>query len=285
LTGRLTAALVLALTVAAPLAAQTMRNYTARRPLAGAQPPLRTTLDFGAGRVVVRAGAADELYRVGLRYDGDRYTPIHRYDPRTGILHLGVRSVGGAGLRVTSRSQLEQVARFEFAPSVPLLLAANLGASEAVLDLGGLNLVELAVRSGATRGTVDVSRPTTGDCREALFSVGAAELVALRLANAGCAEVRVEGGVGRAVLDFTGAWRRDILVSAELSMGTLTLRVPRGTGVLVTAERFLTRFAVEGLERRDDTWTTPSFATADRKLTVELKTNVAGFEVEWVDGR
>ncbi len=30
-------------------------------------------------------------------------------------------------------------------------------------------------------------------------------------------------------------------------------------------------------------WTTPGFAEAEHKLTVELKTNVAGFEVEWVD--
>lgn len=276
-------AAVLALVATPALTAQTMRTYSASRPLKGAQPPLRTTLEFGAGRVVVRAGPGTDLYDVGLRYDADRYTPVHRYDPRTGILQLGLRSVGGGGIRVTSRSQLEQVARFEFAPTVPLLLQANLGASEAVIDLGGLNLVEVAVRSGATRGTVDVSRPTRGECREALFSVGAAELVAMRLANAGCAEVRVEGGVGRAVLDFTGTWRRDVRVTAELSMGTLTLRVPRGTGVRVSADRFLTRFALDGFGRSGNDWTTPGFAEAEHKLAVELKTNVAGFEVEWVD--
>jgi hypothetical protein len=282
-TTRALVALAALLAAATPLAAQSMRTYGASRPLAGAQPPLRTTLDFGAGRVVVRAGDVDELYRVGLRYDADRYTPVHRYDGRTGILHLGVQSIGGTGLRVTSRSHLEQVARFAFSPRVPLLLQANLGASEAVLDLGGLTLVELAVRSGATRGTVDFSSPTRGDCREALFSVGAAELMAMHLANAGCATVRVEGGVGRAVLDFGGEWRRDVRITAELSMGTLTLRVPRGTGVQVLADRFLTRFTLDGFERDANTWRTPGFAGAGRKLSIELKTNVAGFEVEWVD--
>lgn len=280
---RLPTLLAALVAVAAPLGAQTMRTYGASRAHVGAQPPLRTTLDFGAGRVVVRAGSDGDLYDVGMRYDADRYTPVHRYDPRTGILHLGVRSIGGTGIRVTSRSQLEQVARFAFAPTVPLLLEANLGASEAVLDLGGLTLVELAVRSGVTRGTVDFSAPTRGECREALFSVGAAELVAMRLANAGCAEVRVEGGVGRAVLDFGGAWRRNTRVTAELSMGTLTLRVPRGTGVRIAADRFLTRFALDGFTREGNSWTTPDFASASRSLTVELKTTVAGFEVEWVD--
>ncbi len=278
-----TVLLAAALALAAPLGAQSMRSYTASRPLGGPQPPLRTTLDFGAGRVVVRAGADDILYDVRLRYDAERYAPIHRYEPRTGILHLGVASVGGAGIRVTSRSQLEQVARFEFAPSVPLLLQANLGASEAVLDLGGLHLVELAVRSGATRGTVEVSRPTSGECREATFSVGAAELVAMHLANAGCAAVRVEGGVGRAVLDFGGAWRRDVAVSAELSMGTLTLRIPHGTGVRIDADRFLSHLATTEMTRDGNVWTTAGFASATHKLTVQLKTNVAGVEVEWID--
>lgn len=276
-------AATLLLTAPTPIAAQTMRLYGASRPVADAQPPLRTTLDFGSGRVVVRAGTGGDLYDVGMRFDADRYTPVHRYDPRTGILRLGVQSIGGAGLRVTSRGQLEQVARFEFAPGVPLLLEANLGASEAVIDLGGLTLVEVAVRSGATRGTVDVSSPTAGTCREALFSVGAAELVAMRLANAGCAEVRVEGGVGRAVLDFTGTWRRDMRVIAQLSMGTITLRIPRGTGVRIAAERFLTRLSVDGFTRDGNEWRTPGFADAAHKLSVELKTNVAGFEVEWVD--
>ncbi len=272
-----------ALVAAGPLGAQTMRTYGASRPVADAQPPLRTTLEFGAGRVVVRAGADDALYDVGLRYDADRYTPLHRYDPRTGILQLGLKTVGGTGLRVTSRGQLEQVARFAFAPTVPIILQAHLGASEAVLDLGGLTLVELVVRSGVTRGTVDFSSPTRGDCREALFSVGAAELVAMRLANAGCAEVRVEGGVGRAVLDFTGSWRRNTRLTAELSMGTLTLRIPRGTGVRVTADRFLTRFDLDDFARTGNTWSTPDFAGATRTLSVALTTNVAGFEVEWVD--
>lgn len=279
----LAATLALVACGAAPLAAQSMRNYAAERQLHGAQPPLRATLDFGAGRVVVRAGDGPDLYKMRVRYDADRYAPVQEYDHRTGILHLGLRSVGKAGFRVTSRSHLDQVARFEFAPSVPLILSANLGASDAILDLGGLTLVELAVRSGGTRGTIDFSRPTLGQCREALFTVGATELVAMHLANAACALVRVEGGVGRAVLDFTGEWRGDTRVVANLAMGTLTLRVPRGTGVQVSAQRFLTKLSIDGLERRDDGWATPGFREAANKLSIELETTVAGIEVEWVD--
>ena len=273
-----------AVLLASPAAAQTMRNYAVGRPVAeAAQPPVRALLEFGAGRVLVRASTGTALYDAKLRYDAERFTPIHQYQPRTGTLRLGLESIGRAGIRVTSRNHLEQVARFEFAPNVPLSLEAALGSSDAVLDLGDLTLTELYVRSGATRGTVDFTAPTRGACRQALFAVGAAELMAMRLANAGCERVRVEGGMGRAVLDFSGTWRRNVQIEAALAMGSLTLRIPRDVGVEISAQRFLTRLNVKGRERDGNTWRTAGFAEASRKLTLELKASVSGMEIEWID--
>jgi hypothetical protein len=278
------AGLALLLTGATTLPAQAMRSFSTSRPARAGDPSLlRTTLDFGAGRVVLRAGAPDQLYRMQLRYDAERFAPIHDYEPAIGALHLGLDQQGRGGIRVTSRAQLEQVARFEFSPQVPLELTANLGASEATLDLGDLTIAALLVRSGATRGMVDFSRPTRGECRGATFAVGATELSVMYLANAGCAELRVEGGVGRAVLDFSGTWRRNPRLSVALAMGTLTLRVPRGTGVRIRGDKVLTSIAGEGLARASDTWSTTDFATATRTVDIELKTSVAGVELAWID--
>lgn len=280
----LLAGLIVLATGTAPLSAQAMRTFSTSRPARAGDPALlRTTLDFGAGRVVLRAGAAGQLYRMQLRYDAERFAPIHDFEPASGSLHLGLGQQGRGGIRVTSRAQLEQVARFEFAPQVPLELTANLGASEATLDLGDLTIAALLVRSGATRGMVDFSRPTRGECRGATFAVGATELSVMHLANAGCAELRVEGSVGSALLDFSGTWRRSPRLSVALAMGTLTLRVPRGTGVRIRGEKVLTSIAGEGLARAGDTWSTADFSTATRTVDIELKTSVAGVELDWID--
>jgi hypothetical protein len=269
---------------AGPLGAQAMRSYTVARPLPVTPAPLRATIDFGAGRVAIRSGVPGQLYAARFRYDAERFAPIQRYDARTGILHLGLETVGGGGIRVTSRQHLEQQATITFAPGVPFLLEANLGASDATIDLGGLQLAAVTIRSSASSSVIDVSSPTTGTCRLATFSIGAGELEARQLADAGCEEVRVEGGVGRAVLDFRGSWRRDARVVAELAMGTLTLRVPRGVGVRIdAADRFLSRLQAEGLTRNGDAWTTPGFDAATHHLRVVLTTNVAGVAVEWVE--
>lgn len=263
-------------------AAQTMRAFTASRAV-GRERQLRATLDFGAGTVRLAPASAGQLYRMQLRYDAERYAPVQQYEPRNGILRLGLESVGKGGMRVSSRNQLAQSADVAFSASVPLSLTANLGASEARLDLGGLTLTEFALRSGATRGTVDFSAPTRGTCRSATLSVGATEITVLHLANAACGEVRIDGGVGRASLDFSGQWRRNARVVIDLAMGSITLRIPRGTGVRLVAERFLSRIDADGLEKQGNIWTTPGFDGAARKIDVELKTAMAGVNIEWIE--
>ena len=265
-----------------PASAQVMRAFSATRPSAGER-MLRATLEFGAGRVVVQPGTAGELYRAALRYVSERSAPVHEYDRRTGILRLGLEAVGGGGVRVTSRAHLSQTARFELAPDIPLSLLANLGAAEASMDLGGTTLNDLTVRTGATRGTLTFSRPTVGRCQQATFTLGASNLEVRRLAAAGCSLVRVEGGVGGITLSFDGAWRRDASVEVELSMGTMTLRVPRDVALRITAARFLTSLDAAGLTRNGNVWSSEGFETAAHKLSVELKTSMAGVKIVWID--
>lgn len=276
--------LAMATLAATTVHAQTMRAFSAMRPANGER-MLRATLDFGAGRVVVQPGLAKDLYRAAVRYDAERSAPVQSYDARTGILRVGLESVGGGGVRVTSRKQLEQTGRFEFSPDIPLSFTANLGAADATIDLGGTTLVDVGVHSGATRSSLTFSRPTQGECRKAQFTVGASELDVRQLANAGCETIQVEGGIGRATLGFEGTWRRNSSVAVAMSMGTITLRVPRGVGLQITAGRFMTSLDVEGLTRSGNVWSTANYSAAPRKLTIELKTSMAGVNVEWIEGR
>lgn len=275
----LSAAAVVASTTS--VTAQTMRTATSSRPIAGER-MLRATIDFGAGTLRVMPARPGELYRMQLRYDADRNAPVNEYDARTGILRVGLESNGGAGIRVTSRAQLDQRAELNFAQRVPIILAANLGASEAVLELGGMTLASLAVRGGASQTMVRFAAPTVGDCESATFSVGAGELEVSGLANSGCAQLRVDGGVGRATLNFDGVPRRHQHAAISMAMGGVTLRFPEGTAVQLVASRFLAALDAEGFEQVGNTWTTPGFDQAKRKVTLELKASAAGVKVEWI---
>jgi hypothetical protein len=232
--------------------------------------------------VHVGPAASGDLYRMQLRYDADRNGPVNQFDAATGAVRLGLQGNGNAGIRVTSRAQMAQRAEIGLAPTVPLTLNANLGASNATLDLGGLSLTSLAVRGGASSTTVNFDTPNRATCTSATFTLGAAELDVSGLANSGCAEIRVDGGVGRAMLSFDGAWQRNQRAQVSLAMGGLTLRIPRTMGVRLVASRFLSALDAEGFEQEGNVWSTPGFATAKQTLTVELKTSASGVRVEWL---
>ena len=267
---------------AGALRAQTMRPFTTFRQLHG-ETRLDARLEFVAGRLRVGPGRGTELYRMNLAYDADRFVPLSRYDPASGTALLGVEPVGGPGLRVVSRHQLQQDAEVQLSPQSDLALAVSLGAVEADLDLGGLRLMELRLEAGASRSVVRFSRPNPIRCRSADISAGAAEVSILELGNSRCDRLRVEGGIGRMTLDFGGAWTGSQRAELSLAVTELRLRLPRKVGVRITMDRFLASFDPGGLIRRGNEWVTPGYDQAERHLDLALKTTVGGVRIDWTN--
>jgi hypothetical protein len=262
-------------------AAQTMRPFTTFRQLHG-ESRLAATLDFAAGNVRIAPGRGDELYRMTLSYDADRFAPLSRYDASAGAVHLGVETIGGTGLRVVSDEQIRQLAAVELSPRTDLGLNLTLGAVEANIELGGLRVSRLSLETGASRASVHFSQPNAGRCSSAAFTAGAAELVVTGLGNSRCAEVKLDGGIGRATLDFSGTPTATQRADITMAVGELILRLPRGMPVRITMDRLLASFKPRGLERRGDAWVTPGFDAAGRHLDIAVKTAVGGITLEWV---
>jgi hypothetical protein len=128
---------------------------------------LRADLQYAAGVLRLGAGPADELYRMDVSYDEDRFVPRSRFDAVRGEVLLGVEAAGRGGLRVVSQHQLQQSATVSFSPNVDLALNVGVGAVDADLDLGGLRLTELNLETGASRAVVRFSKPNGTRCRSA----------------------------------------------------------------------------------------------------------------------
>ena len=173
-----------------------MRPFTTFRQLHG-ETRLDARLEYAAGNLQVAPAAETQLYRMDLAYDEGRYLPVSDYDARTGTVLLGLRPAGEGGVRVVSRNQLSQVAAVGLSPRVNLSLALALGAAEAQVELGGLRVSRLDVKTGASRTTIRFSRPNAIRCQQALFSAGAAEVSIGGLGNSRCDEIEFEGGIGK----------------------------------------------------------------------------------------
>jgi hypothetical protein len=262
--------------------AQTRRPFATFRQLHG-ETRLDVRLEYAAGNLRVAPGPASELYRMNLWYDESRYLPVSDFDARQGAVVLGLRPAGEGGVRVVSRDQLSQVATVSLSPSADLALDLALGAADADVELGGLRITRLAVKTGASRAILRFSQPNGARCQLATMSAGAAEVSVFGLGNSRCDEIQFEGGVGKVLLDFGGAWRSSSKVEVKMALGEVTLRLPRNVGVRLRMDKFLSSFEPAGLVRRGDAFQSPDYDHASQHLDLDLTTAVGGVNVEWVD--
>lgn len=272
-------ALALSLT-AGPAAAQTIRTISSERQQHG-ETTLAARIEYAAGTLRLAAGDRGALYRMLLSYDADRFAPVSRYDAATNEVQLGLRGLAEGRVRVISRQQLAQDATIELSPAIPLTLDVTLGAVDAELDLGGLQLSEATISTGASRATLSVSRPNPGTCRSLTLNAGAAEFITRALGNTRCARIAFEGGVGTVLLDLTGAWTADADVSADMALGQLTLRLPRDAGVEITLDRFLSSFHPTGFTERGRTWVSDNYDQTSKRLRIDLTSAMGGVVIEW----
>ena len=266
--------------LASTLRAQSMREYTASRPYKGEQ-RMTVKLEFAAGELRLMPAAPGTLYRMESRYDSERYAPRSEYHDSSRELELGLKSEGKGGIRVTNSKQLDQQATVWLSPQVELGLALSLGASESRIDLGGLRLRDLQLEVGGSRTRLSFSRPGVGSCREAVVEVGAGELEVDRFANSGCSRLRLNGGVGLVSLDLGGQAEGNLAAEVTMTMGRLTLRLPKGAGVRLTLDRFFASFSPAGFSRQGEQFVTPDYSTARRKIDLRVASSVGAVKVEW----
>ena len=86
------------------------------------------------------------------------------------------------------------------------------------------------------------------------------------------------------LLCFSGAWRADATANIEMGLGSLTIRVPRGLGVRVTRDGFLSGFHGEGLTKRGNVYYSEGYDSAQHHLEIDLDAALGAVRIVWVDG-
>ncbi|CAN5866073.1 hypothetical protein BH20GEM3_BH20GEM3_01840 [soil metagenome] len=272
------AGVLIALALAQVASAQSWRTVSSARQTQGNESALQVNVEYGAGRLHMSPAEQPFLYQLEARYDSDRFTPITQYDAAAGSLRVGMEGRGrtrGGGEQARMAVSLSRV--------VPMGLKLQFGAGEAELDLGGLSLRSLDVSTGASETRIRFDQPNRVAAEHVRFEAGAASLRVNGLGNARAARYSFQGGVGETTLDFGGEWTRSATASAELGIGSLTLRFPRSLGVRITKNSFLTSFDSSGMIRRGNAFYSRSWDTAPHKLSLDVSAALGSIQVEWID--
>ena len=267
---------LLAAATGIPVQGQTWRSVTMSRQLAE-EKELDVRVKFGAGQLSIRPGEADVLYRMHLRYDEDAFSPVAEYEGN--ILKLGI-DAENRGIRWGKKEGQEM--ELFLARNVPMKLDLEFGAVRADLDLGGIQMTQLELSTGASDSRIEFSEPNPIRMTKADFEVGAADFHLRTLGNLNAQEINVDAGVGNIVLDFQGQWQGDAHVTVDFGLGALELRFPEGLGVQLVKDTFLTSLDSEGLVKRGDTYQSPDWEEAPYKVTVEVDAAFGSIDVVWV---
>jgi len=261
---------------------QTQRTMESSRPLRGER-ELSVRLELSQGGFEVRPAGRDTLYATQFTWYPERSRPAASYDRDRAALVAGLFPATRTPLQLAGSSPAQR-GLVRISPEVELRLDAAIAASEATLELGGLQLTELTLTSAASKTTVTFSRPNQALCRTATLAVEAGDLTVSGFGNAGCRQLRLSGGVGRVTLDFSGALPGQIAADLALTMGELELVLPRHAGIRITTGGFLARFSPSGMTREGDVWLSEGYRASTRRIHLAVTSSVGAVSVRWVGG-
>jgi len=266
--------LVLLFGLCAPLGAQQSdwTDLSARRQTDGIRSVV-AHITYVAGELEVFAAEQGLLYDIGLRYDAARLRPQRSWtvDGHEGRLDLKFESAGDADTEWDFDDDEFGRLRLGLSREVPASLRLEVGAAEALLELGGIPLTGFVYRTGASSTEITFDSPNPSRMERMELAAGAAEFEVSGLGNAGFEAFEFEGAVGDVTLDFTGEWTHDASAEISVGLGALHLVLPREVGVRLEKTGFLAGFDPSGMEKVENGWQTQNWDSAPHQFRIDLK--------------
>jgi len=203
-------------------------------------------LEFAGGKIRILGGGQD-LVSGTVTYNVAELKPVIEGSGSSYRLRNGEIE------RITSgRADIVNTWELQLGPD-PIALTIDLGAADAEMDLGGVNLFQLDIHSGASDLELGFSEPNRGPMGSLTVMAGAARLDLSQLSNANTRRMEFTLGGGDVTLDFTGEFSQDLDVAIEGAAGNFTIYVPDGTPARArTRGAFLSINADSGWAARDD---------------------------------
>jgi hypothetical protein len=232
--------------------------------------PASVRIELGAGDLHVTPGGA---HVVG----GSVKTNASDLEPKVDAAgdHVTVTQ-GAPGVAKDSKYGNELVAdwRLTLGPT-PIALVVETGAGSADLELGGLALKALRVRSGAGSVKLGFSAPNPLAADSVDIETGAGAITLSDLARFGARTVRVHSGVGAVTVGLGSNVDRDIVLDLEASAGALTIKLPATVTARASVQSGVGKVTADGWAKEGNDFVLGAPGATPR-VTVKARTGVGG---------
>ncbi len=123
--------------------------------------------------------------------------------------------------------------------NAPLELKIDSGAYAGQFELGGLSIRRLEINDGAAEVQVSFSQPNPVEMEMFKYSTGASNIRLSGLANSNTSQLIFRSGAGAYTLDFSGQLNRDMNVTIESGVSSVTIIMPANASVVLTSNGLL----------------------------------------------
>jgi len=137
-----------------------------------------------------------------------------------------------------------------FSDEIALDLEVDLGAGNAHLDLGSLEVTELQLDAGAGDVDIDLSN------------------------SSALSELSIDAGVGEITLDLHGDWPQGLDADIQAGVGEVTIWLPSEVGVRVDVEGGLTDLDTSGLDRDGRSYFNDAWGESDTEIVVRISAGI-----------
>jgi hypothetical protein len=223
------------------------------------------TLGFGAGKLNLQPGSADALVNGTAKYNVADFKPVVTINGNDVSVEQGNLKLNGLP---TLNSNVTN--QWDLALGTSLMnLVIKAGAYEGSFELGGLSIHTLDVTDGASKVDVSFAKPNQIEMTTFKYATGASQVSLTGLANANASDVAFSSGAGSYTLDFSGQLQRDMTVSVESGVSSVTIIVPAGVPVLLSNDSSLVSVSTSG--GWEQTGNTYQLSGSGYKITILTK--------------
>lgn len=167
-----------------------------------------------------------------------------------------------------------------FGRARPLDLEIHAGAFEGLIDLGGLRLSRLLIRSGAGDASIRFSEPNPMLISLLRIEARGSRVRVENVLNAGAERIELGASAGHFTLDLSGQLRGQTKVAATISAGSFTAIVPEGVPARVRISGTLASTSVgEGFDQALGEYRTPEYAEGRAAVEIEITAAVGRVEL------
>lgn len=190
-------------------------------------------MEFGAGELLLKGADQSDAAVIEIDYDPRRVEYLAEYRTRGKTGYLDLETINRRHRDVDTEDNRWQVtlsSRYEYE------IDAEIGASDAQLDLGGLPIREFNLDVGAASAVLTFEKPNPIRLGVFDLDIGAASLEGEMLGNANFEEFNFSGGAGSFELDFRGKYKGTSRISIDVGLGSCDITLPEDVPVRIETD-------------------------------------------------